>query len=233
MLLIPVLVDMYNLFMGGVDIADQRRSYWPTQLRVSRNWLPLFFWYLETAIVNAFILYRIVNITTAGEQAKNLLTYREFIEKLYQELIAQGSPSIRQSHTPNANIITRKRRISRKHTNLPPIRLQPGNHEKIKAPDGKRGNCSYCCWSVAWRKYRVPRIYQSENLGRNFRMERQGGHTSSIIHQEDWGKDRYRQEHIVHFVKHFFVVFAFICTMRLRTLDLLSRANRRYYIRFS
>lgn len=76
-LLIPVIIDMYNYYMGGVDIADQCRSYWPTQLRVSRNWLPLFFWCLDTAIVNAFILYRIVNIT-AGKLAKNILTHRQF-----------------------------------------------------------------------------------------------------------------------------------------------------------
>lgn len=69
MILTPVIINMYNLYMGGVDIADQRRSYWPTQLCVSRNWLPLFFWCLDTAIINAFILYWAINIT-AGEQFK-------------------------------------------------------------------------------------------------------------------------------------------------------------------
>jgi hypothetical protein len=42
--------------MGGVDIANQRRSYYFTQLRVCRNWLPLFFWLLDTTIINAFLV---------------------------------------------------------------------------------------------------------------------------------------------------------------------------------
>lgn len=42
--------------MGGVDIAYQRRSYYYTQLRVCRNWLPLFFWLLDTAVINSFLL---------------------------------------------------------------------------------------------------------------------------------------------------------------------------------
>jgi len=41
---------------GGVDIADQRRSYYYTQLRVCRNWLPLFFWLLDTTVINSFLL---------------------------------------------------------------------------------------------------------------------------------------------------------------------------------
>jgi len=42
--------------MGGVDIADQRRSYYYTQLRTCRNWFPLFFWLLDTAVINCYLL---------------------------------------------------------------------------------------------------------------------------------------------------------------------------------
>ena len=34
---IPKMVDDYNKYMGGVDLADQYRSYYPTQLKVFRN----------------------------------------------------------------------------------------------------------------------------------------------------------------------------------------------------
>jgi len=37
-------------------LADQRRSYYCTQLRTCRNWFPLFFWLLDTAVINAFLL---------------------------------------------------------------------------------------------------------------------------------------------------------------------------------
>lgn len=164
MLLIPVLIDMYNHFMGGVDIADQRRSYWPTQLRVSRTWLPLFFWCLDTAIVNAFILYRIVNIT-AGELAKTLLDHRQFRETLYLELLNEGSPSLRRSFTPTANIITRRRRHASNST-LPATRLHPGVHLKTKEKNGRKGYCSYCCWLRGLERHQA--IDQVKTVNRKF-----------------------------------------------------------------
>ena len=42
-LALPTATVDYNLHMGGVDIVDQRRSYYSTQLHVVRNWMPLFF----------------------------------------------------------------------------------------------------------------------------------------------------------------------------------------------
>ena len=55
---IPTCIDDYNQFMGGIDIADQYRSYYTTQLIARRNWLPIFFWLLDTALLNSFIIYR-------------------------------------------------------------------------------------------------------------------------------------------------------------------------------
>ena len=53
---IPLLSVNYNDYMRCVDIADQRRSYYYTQVCVCRNWLPLFFWLLDTAVINSFLL---------------------------------------------------------------------------------------------------------------------------------------------------------------------------------
>ena len=53
---IPLMVDNYNHHMGGVDIADQLRGYNSTQLQARRNWMPLFFWLLDIALVNSFLL---------------------------------------------------------------------------------------------------------------------------------------------------------------------------------
>src|SRR5437762_3922156 len=55
---IPICIDDYNQFMGGIDIADQYRSYYITQLITWCNWLPIFFWLLDTALLNSFIIYR-------------------------------------------------------------------------------------------------------------------------------------------------------------------------------
>lgn len=50
----------YNNYMGGVDIHDQRHSYYKTQLTTVRNWLPLFFWALDATIVNCHMICRVV-----------------------------------------------------------------------------------------------------------------------------------------------------------------------------
>ena len=56
---IPLMVDDYNHFMGGVDIADQLRGYNSTQIQARRNWMPLFFWLLDTALVNSYLLAKL------------------------------------------------------------------------------------------------------------------------------------------------------------------------------
>ena len=45
--------------MGGVDIADQQPSYYYTQLSTCRNWFHLFFWLLDTSIINSFLLSQV------------------------------------------------------------------------------------------------------------------------------------------------------------------------------
>ncbi len=56
--LLPILglIDDYNHFIGGVNIADQLRSSYTTQQRARRVWKPYFFWLLDTTIINAFLL---------------------------------------------------------------------------------------------------------------------------------------------------------------------------------
>ena len=51
------MVDDYNHFMNGVDIADQLRAKFNTQQRTARTWMPLFYQLLDTTIVNAYILF--------------------------------------------------------------------------------------------------------------------------------------------------------------------------------
>lgn len=58
---IPQFIDDYNYYMGGVDIADQLRSYYPTQQRSCRNWYPLFYWLLDTTLVNCYRIQRMID----------------------------------------------------------------------------------------------------------------------------------------------------------------------------
>ena len=78
---IPDLIDDYNHHMGGVDVADQLRSSYNTHLTGVRNWLPLFYWLVDTLKVNSYLLWR--------------LHYPEAVHKYFQldlsnQLIAEG-----------------------------------------------------------------------------------------------------------------------------------------------
>jgi hypothetical protein len=78
---IPIVIDDYNHFMGGVDIADQLRGYYNTQLSVRRTWMPLFFWLLDTAIVNSYLILK--------KSGKNI-NHKDFRLQLLWDLIKEG-----------------------------------------------------------------------------------------------------------------------------------------------
>jgi hypothetical protein len=57
--LLPILgiVDNYNYYMNRVDIANQLRAKFTTRQQTHQSWLPLFYFCLDTTIVNAYILF--------------------------------------------------------------------------------------------------------------------------------------------------------------------------------
>ena len=132
---IPAAVDDYNNNMNGVDIADQLRSSYPTQLKALRNWLPLFFWLLDTSIVNSFILYRL---------EKPNASHRTFRIELATHLYtcckkSTPLPRVRRTYKRKTQVPY----ASKYDQNLPPV--TPGsNHELIHLPPGKRPSCVFC-----------------------------------------------------------------------------------------
>ena len=55
----PKQIIEYNKYMGGVDLADQLQSYY-SMGRQSRKWWTYLFWFfINTVIVNAYVLYTI------------------------------------------------------------------------------------------------------------------------------------------------------------------------------
>ena len=51
---IPEFIDEYNLWMCGVDIADQLRSYYNTERVHRKIWKPLFSFLLDTIVGNSY-----------------------------------------------------------------------------------------------------------------------------------------------------------------------------------
>ena len=55
---IPQLIDDYNHWMGGVDLADQRIAYYQPDLRCRRNWIPIFIQMMSIIRNNAYHVYK-------------------------------------------------------------------------------------------------------------------------------------------------------------------------------
>jgi hypothetical protein len=99
--------------MGGVDIADQLRAGFSTQQRGVKPWRPLFYWLLDSTIINAFRLSENQRKSRLGSSEKDKVrsAHRAFWNALVSELLKDPFPA-----TPKQLYITKK-------TLLPQIRL--------------------------------------------------------------------------------------------------------------
>jgi hypothetical protein len=70
---IPDVVYFYNLYMGAVDRFDQYRSYIKLEMRSNKFWHPMFWFIIESAVVNAWALYK-----ASREKANKPLEYDHF-----------------------------------------------------------------------------------------------------------------------------------------------------------
>ncbi len=85
---IPVAIDAYNHYMGGVDIANQYRAAFTTlQHRSNRYWKPLFHWLLDIALVNSYLLAKAIQGLVI-EKPKLHRHHRRFQETLAKALMS-------------------------------------------------------------------------------------------------------------------------------------------------
>ena len=54
----PAVVDYYNHFVNGVDIADQHSVYYSFIRKTVKWWRKIVFWLIETSMINSYILYK-------------------------------------------------------------------------------------------------------------------------------------------------------------------------------
>jgi len=105
-MMIPLCIDDYNHNMGGVDIADQMRSYYDTQLTSFRTWWPMLFWAYDIMVTNAYLIYKVM------PQSSNTITHKEFHLQCAWGLILTGSGPISTSQ------IVRSTRAKSTHLNV-------------------------------------------------------------------------------------------------------------------
>ena len=132
---IPSAIDDYNYYMGGVDIADKLRAKFSTQQRGVKPWRPLFYWLLDSTIINAFRLSEHQRKSKLGSGIDKMHSaHRAFREALVSELLKNPVPTaLKQVY------ITKK-------TGLPQIRLTWPMDIHQLVP-GKRAPCLFCQWS--------------------------------------------------------------------------------------
>ena len=80
---IPTLIDDYNHWMGGVDLADQQIAYYHPNLRCRINWIPMFIQVLSLIRNNTYIVHN----ETYGKQAKE---HKKHVYEMIHYLMEQA-----------------------------------------------------------------------------------------------------------------------------------------------
>ena len=126
---IPKIINDYNHLMNGVDLADQRRSYFSNQHRVKRNWMPLFRFLIDVAIVNSYLIFK----------KNNPIDHRDFRASVVRAILTK------HPHPPSIVFIPplKRRYVTAETTRSEiPQRNEVGGHLPIVADT--RGVCYAC-----------------------------------------------------------------------------------------
>lgn len=86
----PLAIKKYTEFMGGVDLFDHYRSSYPVGRKSRKNWHRIFWFLLEAAIINSYIVYM-----TTHSIRRN--THKEFRLRLARALIDNFSSRKKQA----------------------------------------------------------------------------------------------------------------------------------------
>ena len=101
---IPGIIDDYNHWMLGVDVADQMILSYRPQIRCCRTWMPLFLHCLDVLRVNCYIVYREISRKKPAIDNTKILRHKEFLIEFINCLIRWGNKE--QSEATTARTIT-------------------------------------------------------------------------------------------------------------------------------
>lgn len=121
---LPAMVRLYNLYMGGVDLADQLKECYEIDHRSRyKYYLRLFFDMIDMAVCNAYIVYKEHN---PGSK----LSSKEFRQCIVRNLVAGFSTRLRSSGDTCG---TKKRRLD-----------TPTSHSHLPVFTNERRRCYHC-----------------------------------------------------------------------------------------
>lgn len=179
---IPVIIDDYNHFMLGVDVADQLIAYYRPNVRCRRTWMPLMLHWLNCTRVNSFITHKgVCGKARAFSQKIFLITWikhmlarahKADVDKHPSPVTRSRSVEVAKRYCKIANL-KRFRFKTVGELSLPRERLLDPLRHHPKAVD-KQNKCTYCRYlnlrdrrdrpdqPDTWRKVRRPRKTCSE-----------------------------------------------------------------------
>ena len=84
----PEIIEDYNTFMGGIDMADQTMCYYSLGRKTLKWWRRVFWRLHDMAITNAFVIYKTNNATSLQKLQTNQQFHLTLAEKLVAEVVA-------------------------------------------------------------------------------------------------------------------------------------------------
>lgn len=134
----PEVIHFYNQSMNGVDLSDQLSVYYCFNRKSVKWWRKVFFWAMEIAIVNSFVLYK----TTSPKTTQ--LSYRRSILDSFSKCFIQNTPSTSRGRPRQIPFETPERLDPRKHF-LGKKTTSELHNCKICGNNGKRRRTIYYC----------------------------------------------------------------------------------------
>lgn len=139
---VPLPVLAYNNNMGGVDLNDQLRSYYPCG-RKSFKWWRCCVWYLlEVSIINAYLLYKNM---PRPPQAR-VLTHLQFQLAIARHLL---KPLRKRPATETPSVASIASPLSRQHTRVKLLGRKKQCYEcrlaNVKTATGRRPETTFGC----------------------------------------------------------------------------------------
>ena len=141
----PVMVEQYNTYMGGVDKADQLLSYYGFSHRTVKWWRRAFFHLFDNAIVNAYILYRLL------VQPGRKLDHKHFRIELAKQLLGSAESDTHIHRPSRMNALPPPARLTERHF---PAKVPPCASGRLSQPvcvvcSNKKGRgkkrTTFCC----------------------------------------------------------------------------------------
>ena len=143
----PASVAVYNQFMGGVDLGDQLSQYYKIGRSGHKWWRYIMFFCINTAITNAWLLYKACHPNLRDAPVK---THMDFRLKLAEELKNGFSSRVRSIGRPPAHVRIPARVVA-----------SVNGHDLIKI-DGRSKSCKDCSQNGrrTARNYKVQTIFK-------------------------------------------------------------------------